>query len=271
MFCENLSLSVKTFASTDLVIVGQFKAKTILQLKSLLVLLFLLVSATTTAAPKTFLGNENYAPLLFPVDGQPAGLTVDLAAAIFQAGNIDHRIELDNWSEAQTRAKNGEVDGLLQINQSPARLEIFDFSDPVLQSEFSLFVASDNYEISKFAHLKQRRVGSESKGYARAILERDPDIDVVTIDSWLMGFEMLKKGDLDALLTEKWVGEYLLSTNNVQGIKVSPYPVELSTTHIAVAKGDVELLNAINEGIATIRANGTYNAILDKWRGDTVV
>ena len=93
----------------------------------------------------------------------------------------------------------------------------------------------------------------------------------MTIETWLHGFEMLKAGELDALLTEKWVGEYLLSENRIRGIKVSPYPIELSTTHIAVKKGDTELLEAINRGIESIRSNGTYEAILDKWRGDSVV
>jgi len=269
--CKVIQHAAKALGFAVLAGARRARSYTLLRGRPLLVLVISFLSAGSIAAPKTFLGNEDYAPLLFQVDGQPAGLTVELAEAIFQAGKIDHKIELDNWSEAQARAKNKEVDGLLQINQSPARIEIFDFSDPVLQSEFSLFLASDNFEISQFAHLKQRRVGSEAKGYARAILERDPDIDIVIIDNWSAGFDMLKKGELDALLTEKWVGEYLLSSNRVQGIKVSPYPVELSTTHIAVAKGDVELLSAINEGIATIRANGTYDAILDKWRGETVV
>lgn len=94
--------------------------------------MFIFISVSSVAATKTFLGNENYAPLLFQADGQPTGFTVELAEAILQARNIDHRIELDNWSEAQARAKNNEVDGLLQIYQSPARLEFFDFSDPVL-------------------------------------------------------------------------------------------------------------------------------------------
>ncbi|NVK00767.1 MAG: transporter substrate-binding domain-containing protein [Oceanospirillaceae bacterium] len=240
-------------------------------LRSLLIAVLLLASVSTQATPKTFLGNENYAPLLFSVNDEPAGLTVELAEAIFEAGRIDYSIELSDWAEAQNRAKAGEVTGLLQINKSPARLELFDFSEPVLESEFSLFLATDNFEIRDYGDLKQRRVGSEAKGYARAILERDPDINIVTIDTWLHGFEMLKAGELDALLTEKWVGEYLLSENRIRGIKVSPYPIELSTTHIAVKKGDTELLEAINRGIESIRSNGTYEAILDKWRGDSVV
>lgn len=241
-------------------------------LRSLLsMLLVVSASANSLAAPKTFLGNDDYPPLLFPVDGQPTGLYVDLAEAIFRAGQLDYTIELDEWAEAQNRAQSGDVDGLLNINQSPARLEIFDFSEPVLESEFALFIASENYDIAKLGDLKQRRVGSEAKGYARVILERDPDITIVTIDDWVAGFEMIQQGELDAILIEKWVGEYLLSTNQILGIKVSPYPIEPSTTHIAVAKDDTELLNAINYGIATIRSDGTYDAILDRWRGETVV
>lgn len=271
MFLQQAYTSVKAIALAMPFKLQRSVANRLSRVSSLLVALLIFASAGALAAPKTFLGNEDYAPLLFPVDGQPTGLTFELAKSIFEAAQIDYTIELDDWAEAQNRAKVGAVDGLLQINKSPTRLEIFDFSEPVLQSEFSLFLASEDYRVNTFIDLKKRRVGSEAKGYARAILERDADITIVDIDSWLTGFEMIKAGELDAVLTEKWVGEYLLSTNNIQGVRVSPYPVELSTTHIAVAKGDTELLSAINRGIETIRSNGIYDAILDKWRGETVV
>jgi len=222
------------------------------------------------AAPLRFLGNENYKPLLFRVDDAPVGLTYDLATAIFEAADLRAEVELMNWSQAQNIVKQGEADGLIQINKSPERLKIFDFTAPVLQSEFSIFSASDNFEISQFSHLAGQRVGSEAKGYARALLERDPAISIVTIPSWEEGFRMISRGELDALVTEKWVGEYVLSESGIKGIKVSPFPVEISTTHIAVPKGRTDLVGALNTGIQLIEESGRKAAILGKWRGEAI-
>lgn len=224
----------------------------------------------TSDATLRFLGNEDLPPLLFKQDGKPVGLTYELVDAALNAAGVDYNIELMNWAEAQSLVQEGSATGLIQINKSPARLELYDFSQPLIVSEFAIFIASDNQTITQFQHLAGRRVGSENKGYARVILERESTIDIVTIPNWKAGFEMVGRGELDALVTEKWVGEYVLSTNQISGIKVSPYPVELSEAYIAIEKGNPALLSAINSGLAAIDENGTREAIMSKWRGETV-
>jgi ABC-type amino acid transport substrate-binding protein len=54
---------------------------------------------------------------------------------------------------------NGEADGLLQINPSPERNKLYDFSGPLLKSEFSMFVQSDNVTLRSIDDLRGKMSG----------------------------------------------------------------------------------------------------------------
>jgi hypothetical protein len=49
---------------------------------------------------------------------------------------------------------NGEADGLLHINPSNERNELYDFSFPLLKSDFSMFFQIDNVSLKSEQELK---------------------------------------------------------------------------------------------------------------------
>lgn len=52
-----------------------------------------------------------------------------------------------DWDEAQSKVLQGEGRALVQINPNPERLQVFDFSDELLRSEFSIFTKVGNATI----------------------------------------------------------------------------------------------------------------------------
>jgi ABC-type amino acid transport substrate-binding protein len=90
------------------------------------------------------LGNEKLAPIVYDDNGTAKGVAVDIAKAIGDRIGYDVKVMTVNWEQAQEMVLNGDADGLLQINPSPERNELYDFSIPLLKSEFSMFVQSDN-------------------------------------------------------------------------------------------------------------------------------
>ncbi len=89
--------------------------------------------------PLRFLGNINYAPLLFMNNDTPTGLGVELVHAVLHSAQIDAELELMEWGEAQRQMKAGKADALVVVNKSPDRLQLYDFSEPLLESDFSIF------------------------------------------------------------------------------------------------------------------------------------
>lgn len=213
-----------------------------------------------------FLGNKNIAPVIFLEDGMPRGVAVDIVYAV--AKHIPHSVEFIamDWQEAQGRVLQGKADALIQINQTEERKKIYDFSDALLESQFSIFVHSDRVSISGISSLRGLRVGVEAGGLPQQLLDKNPNILLTIIPNFLEGFKLLDKGILDAVVVDYRVGSFILAENNIRNIKVTGEPIAFSYSAIAVKKGNTELLREINTALRIIKADGTYRKILEKWK-----
>lgn len=217
------------------------------------------------------LGNKNLAPIVYDDNGKSKGVAVDIVKAIDNELGYDIKVLAVDWEQAQLMVLNGEADGLLQINPSPERDELYDFSSPLLKSEFSMFVLSHNMTLMSIDDLDGKNVGVEAGGYPSILLQEYEEINTETIYDWETSFRDLISGDLDAIIVDRWIGEYELSKSRVSGIKVIDPPIETQYSRIAVRKGDIETLSFLDSGLSKITENGTVDKIMDKWKGKRVV
>ena len=216
--------------------------------------------------PLLFLGNMNIAPVIYLDGTTPKGVDVDIVQALAQHMSRPVEIRAMNWSEAQVLVARGEADALIQINPTEERLKLFDFSDPLLESQFTIFTRSDTLGISGISSLFGLRVGVESGGLPQKVLGKYPHIQLTDIPGFPGGFKELNEGSLDAVVVDYRVGSYILAENNIQNIRVTGEPVAISNSSFAVQKGDTQLLNEINSALQKIKADGTYQNIIDTWK-----
>ena len=221
--------------------------------------------------PALFLGNEALPPILFLQDGLPTGLVVDLARAAARRMHRPVEIRLLNWALAQQQVQQGRAEALLQVNPSPERRDVYDFSEPLLDSEFVIFTTPGHLGVASLQGLAGLRVGAEPMGLPALLLKTVPAAVPVPIPDILRGFRMLQGGDLDAVVADRWVGGYLLAQHQLQGIEVAGPPVSRSQSAIAVRKGDAALLQDLNQALAGLRRDGSYERILAAWRPKQVV
>ena len=103
----------------------------------------LLVTGSTPAATTNdkllFLGNNNIPPLIYVQNDQATGLVVDIAQQLARESNLNIEVRAMDWTQAQEMVLTGTADALLQINRSPDREALYDFSDPLLESDFTIF------------------------------------------------------------------------------------------------------------------------------------
>jgi len=88
-----------------------------------------------------FLGNETLPPMIYLKNDKPVGIVVDLAEALKERMARPVRFKYMHWTQAQQHVLEGKADALLQINPTEERKKIYDFSDSLLESEFSIFIS----------------------------------------------------------------------------------------------------------------------------------
>ena len=218
-----------------------------------------------------FLGNETLPPFNFIKNGKPAGLVVDLAEALAKRMHNPVEIRLMDWTEAQRLVLADQADALLQINSNTERLKIYDFSEPLLTSEFTIFTSSERVDIATLDDLRGLKVGVEKNGLPINLLRKNPQIIVEIIPDFVQGFRMLNMGAVDAVVADRWVGSFVLATNNIHNVKLIKGSIIRSYSAIAVKKGNTLLLQEINSGLADIRRDGTFDRIIKSWQPTEVV
>src|SRR5664280_1556671 len=120
---------------------------------------------TQSTEPLVFLGNQNLPPVVYLENGLPKGIVVDIVHALAVKMGRTIEIKAMNWAEAQKIVEQGGADALIQINITEERKKIYDFSDSLLESKFSIFTLSGKVGILGAADLRGLRVGVEAKGY----------------------------------------------------------------------------------------------------------
>jgi PAS domain S-box-containing protein len=221
--------------------------------------------------PALFLGNDSLPPMNFLQHGKETGIVVDLARALVKRMRRPVEIRLMDWAEAQKLVLDGRADALLQINPNPERMKIYDFSEPLVTSEFTIFTSAERLGISSMDDLHGLKVGVEKQGLPISLLQEDSRIAVEIIPNFIQGFRMLSTGALDAVIADRWVGSYVLAENRIRGIRLIEVPIRRSRSAIAVRKGNADLLRDINSALAEIRRDGTYDRIVSSWRSKEVV
>lgn len=217
------------------------------------------------------LGNKNLTPIIYSDDGVAKGIAVDIAKAIGKEIGYDIEVMAMDWELAQIMVLNGDADGLLHMNPSFERNRLYDFSFPLLKSEFSIFVLDNNVSIRDINDLKGKRVGVEPGGYPSILLLEYDGIEMEVIYDWDTSFRDIISGDLDAIIVDRWIGEYELAQSKISGIKIIEKPVETQYSRIAVKKGDTKTFSLINSGLRKIIEDGTVDRIMEEWKGKRVL
>ena len=235
------------------------------------VLACVLASGAAAAPPLRVAGDRDYPPITYLEDGVAKGFDVDVIRALGEVLGRDLPIELMPWDAAQKRVREGGAEPLTGMSITEERKALWDFAAPTITHAFGLFVTERHVGIRGITDLRGKRVGVTAGGLPRTMLKAKPGIELVLIDNYENGFELLRAGKLDALAADSWVAGYIISKNRIQDVALAGAPFATLEGSIAVPKGKTELLEEINRGLATLKARGTLDDIRRKWEPKQVV
>jgi signal transduction histidine kinase len=221
----------------------------------------------------------DYPPFSVTSSGEADGFSVDLLKAVAQEEGLPLSFKIDQWSVIKEELNAGELDVLPLVGYTEERDEYFDFSVPYIVMYGNIFVRSDNQTISTEGDLSGKEIivmeGDNAHEFALRMSFTDKLYTVATYEE---AFKLLSSGKHDAVLAQSLVGEKLINDLSIKNIRAVTQLDNDGVTRIktrlsgfeqkfcfAVKVGDKELLAKLNEGLAIVSENGTYDELYKKW------
>ena len=217
------------------------------------------------------LANGKWAPYLsehLPHYGAASHIVKEAFAAV----GIETQYGFFPWKRSYRLAKEGKWDGTLVWVYTPERAKDFLYTDVVItEVEYLFHLKERKLDWKKIEDLKGLSIGAtlhtvyppleraETRGLLR--IERAGNYDNL--------YRRLLNHRIDAIPQVSQVGKYYLrntlSPEDMEKITYSQTVLQERRYHVILSKvpeGNSALITAFNKGLAIIRANGIYDAII---------
>ncbi len=213
----------------------------------------------------------SYPPFcLVSQDGVAGGFSVELLRAALHAVDQDVSFEVGEWGVLKSALAAGTLDTLPLVGRTPEREEIYDFTFPYLTLHGAIFVRKGDTRIKTVADLADKEVlvlaGDNAEEYAR---RENLTSHLIPIATYAEAMRLLIAGKHDAVLAQHLMGVQLLRQMEVDTVIPSGVLVAGLEQNFcfAVQEGNSELLSALNEGLAVVMADGTFDRLHEEWFG----
>ncbi|NLH74979.1 MAG: PAS domain S-box protein [Verrucomicrobia bacterium] len=220
--------------------------------------------------PLRYAPDPAFAPFEFiGPDGQVGGITPDLLNLIAQRlGTEIKPVRYKTWSEVLAGMQRGEADLLGTLTRTPEREEFLDFTQPYLEVPLVLFVNKASAQFKGIKDFKGRRVGVvQDYGAHSWLRQAHPELIVEPVSNTREGLMKVVLGQLDAMLEVLPVGQHVITEVSLTELRVLPEIVLTLPQHLAVAKGNTQLLAILNRGLGTL-TEAERRGAFRKWTGE---
>ena len=199
------------------------------------------------------------------------GFDIDMAKAVAQKAGMDVKFLNTPWEGIFNSLNQGDRDLLISaITITPERRQTMDFSVPYFDAQQLIAVMKDS-KITKFADLKKLKVGVQNGTTGDEVITKLQGKDsgnIKRFESTPLALKELEGGGVDAVVADNGVVVHYVNNNSDSKFKtISDSSFATEQYGLAVKKGNAELLEKINKGLADVKADGTYAQIYTKYFG----
>ena len=203
-------------------------------------------------------------------DGDYEGIDVEIAGAIADKLGLELVIDNKDFDAALLAVQGGEAADMVMagVTVTDERKAVMDFTDSYASGVQVVIVPEDS-DIASIDDMQGKMIGVqrgttgdlycsdtvENGGFGAENVTPYPD--------GLTAVQALMNGQVDCVVIDNAPAQEFVTAN--PGLKILDTEYANEDYAIGVAKGNTQLLDALNTAIAELKADGTIQAILDKY------
>ena len=200
-------------------------------------------------------------------DGQPAGISVDLARAL--AAELGRPLVIENipFTGLIPALKSGKIDLILSsMTATPERAKAVAFSDPYLTTGLALLVPESS-PVTGLTDLDQAgktivvRQGTTGEVFARANVRQ---AKILTLEKENACVLEVTQGKADAFIYDQ-MSVFQNARRQSGKVRALLAPLQQESWAVALRPDDTELRTQVNTFLAKFRADGGFNDLADKY------
>ena len=208
--------------------------------------------------------DPTFPPMEFAKDGKRTGFDIELTEALAAVmGRKVEWIDIDFKGLIPALVSNRADLAMSAIYITDERKKVVDFSDPYFAGGLVVLTTRAG-PIKTLKDLDGKKVsvqvGTKSVGYLK---DNHPKVERVEVEKNQEMFNLVEIGRADAAVTGKPAAKVFAQAKPTLWV----LPDQLTTEEygIAVRKDTPELRDAVNVALKKIKADGTYDKLVQKW------
>ncbi|KAJ80851.1 amino acid ABC transporter substrate-binding protein, PAAT family [Enterococcus faecalis] len=224
--------------------------------------------------------DDSFVPMGFQdKSGKIVGFDVDLAKAVFKLYGISVDFQPIDWSMKETELQNQTIDLIWNgYTKTSERAEKVQFTQPYMTND-QVLVSLKEKNIATASDMQGKILGVQNGSSGYDGFESQPDVlkkfvkdqTPILYDGFNEAFLDLKSGRIDGLLIDRVYANYYLShEDNLKNYTISHVGYDNEDFAVGVRKSDNQLVQKINTAFETLRKDGTFSKISQKWFGEDV-
>ena len=220
---------------------------------------------TVESGKLTMATNATFPPYEMTTDnGTIEGIDVETAQAIADKLGLELQVDDMDFDAALLSVQQGKADiAMAGITVTDERKAVMAFSDSYATGIQSIIVPEGS-DIASADDLAGKKIGTQrgTTGYLYCSDDFGEDA-VVAYDNGLTAVQALNNGQVDAVVIDNEPAKAYVESN--PGLKILDTSYAEEDYAIGMNKSNTALLEAVNAALEELKADGTLQAIVDKY------
>lgn len=221
---------------------------------------------TASGLPKVLkVGTEGvYPPFSYHKGSELTGFDVDYMRALGNKLGIQIQFVEVPWDSMFAALSSGRIDLVAnQVTLNPQRQQLYDLSNPYIETTGVVVVNDSNNSIHSLKDIRGKRA-AENITSNWAEVAKAAGAQIVTVDGMDKAIQNLRQGSVDVMVNDQLAVKNYIAGSSNPGIKIVAQTSDKSQSVFAARK-NTGYMTQINQGIADLRSDGTYQKLYDKY------